>query len=145
MVYLDNKRGWIRIVEAFVAVLIVSGVVLIIIGNQGVKRDDGSQQVHDMEISILRKIQLNDSLRAEILGTSGVVKWDDVNMPAQTKIKIQAEIPSELDCVAQICEPADLCFLNEEHEGNVFAESVVINSDLQTFNPRMLKLFCWNK
>ena len=66
-----NKKGWIRIIEAFVAILLVAGVVLVVVGRGNFQREDISQIFHDAEFSILREIQLNDTLRNEILGTSG--------------------------------------------------------------------------
>ncbi len=141
-----NKKGWIRIIEAFVAILLVAGVVLVVVGRGNFQREDISQIFHDAEFSILREIQLNDTLREEILGTSGTIEWKDFPSQApKTRGKIESRIPSYLECSANICWPSDPCFLAEEQERDVYAESVIITSNLQTFNPRLLKLFCWGK
>jgi len=141
-----NKKGWIRIIEAFVAILLVAGVVLVVIGRGNFQREDISQIVHDAEFSILREIQLNDTLREEILGTNGTIEWKDFPSQApKTRDKIESRIPSYLECSANICRTSDPCFLAEEQERDVYAETVIITSNLQTFNPRLLKLFCWEK
>ncbi|GAJ11607.1 unnamed protein product, partial [marine sediment metagenome] len=62
-----NKRGWIRIVEAFVAILLVTGVLLVIINKQYIGKDDISAKVYDVELSILREIQSDTALRDSIL------------------------------------------------------------------------------
>ena len=134
-----NNRGWIRIAEAFVSVLIVVGAAIIVI-NGGIQGDDISEKIYDVEISILRGICLNESLRSEILGTSGIIDWDD--FPSQIKNKIIDETPGELECIAKICLPESVCLLEEESEKNVYAHSVLIFSTLTNYNPRIIKLFC---
>ena len=140
---INNNRGWIKIVEAFAAILIVSGIVLIIIAQTDMKRQDNSATIHDIEVSILRGIELNDSLRKEILDTSNFVEWG--SFPSGVKANIEGKTPSYIECKAQICNPSDECLFTEPHDGDVFAEPVIISSDMDTFKPRMLKIFCWEK
>jgi len=74
---MKNKRGWIKIVEAFVAVLLIAGVVLIIIDKEYLKKEDISSEVYDTELKILKEIQLNNTLRENILTASPLpVNWD---------------------------------------------------------------------
>ena len=143
-----NKRGWIKIAEAFVAILLLAGIVLFVI-NKGSNENTGievSAAVQDTEISILRSIELNNTLRAEVLATNGEVEW--VNFPTQapgTKVAIENKIPNNLGCEAKICSPAGPCALSGTQEKNIYAESVIITSTQSTFKPRLLKLFCWEK
>jgi hypothetical protein len=141
---MKNKKGWIKIVEAFVAILLVAGVALIVVESGGLQREDISAGIQDIQLSIIREIQLNDTLRNEIVGTSGEVEWDgfDSNAPL-TKSKIESKTPSYLICEAKICGSGDSCFYTGEQEKDVFAQPVLISSSLDTFNPRVLKLFCW--
>ena len=139
-----NKRGWIRIVEAFVAILLIVGILVIFLGGNELEREDLSTTIHDSQVSILRGIQLNDTLRQEIINTMDMVEWDDFSSVApETEAKITSETPVGFTCVAQICDPSDLCLLTEQQEGSVYASSVLITSALDGFNPRQLKLFCW--
>src|SRR3989344_493349 len=62
-----DKRGWIRVVEAFVAILLIVGVLLFVINKGYIGKKDISKQVYDAEISVLREIELDDNLREEIL------------------------------------------------------------------------------
>ena len=90
-----NRRGWIRIVEAFTAILILAGIVLIVVGNQGIKKPDNSEQIRNSEISILREVQLNETLRTEILSVSGQVEWSNFSTYApKTKSYIEEERPN---------------------------------------------------
>lgn len=142
MISKKNKKGWIRIAEAFIAVLIVIGAAIIVVGG-GIQIEGISEKVYDIEISILREIQLNNTLRSEILITSGEIEWDE--FPSKTKNKIQNKMVNWLECVAQICLPENPCLLEGESEKSIYAQSVLITSTLDIFNPRQLKLFCWEK
>ena len=143
-----NKKGWIRIAEAFTAILLLMGAAIIVIGI-GVQREDTSKEVYDIEMFILKDIQLNNTLRSEILTTSGTIEWEELPpsppFPAETKNKIIAKTPEGIECFAKICPPEDVCLWGEESEKNVYAQSILITSTLTNFNPRQLKLFCWEK
>ncbi len=143
---MKNRRGWIKIAESFAAVLIVSSVVLLVLSKAETLQADVSPAIKDVEISILRDIQLDNTLRAEILATSGEVEWTSFSSAAPgTKTKIEGVIPSYLDCSAKICNPSSPCSLNSTVEENVYVESTMITSTLSSFNPRVLKLFCLEK
>src|SRR3989344_676445 len=83
---IKNKRGWIRIVEAFVAVLIITGLVLVIIGSSYTKEKDPSNEIYQIEEGILRDIQGNYSLRTGILShPSPPVSCSTMNIYAPTQ------------------------------------------------------------
>ncbi len=123
----------------------MAGVVLVVI-SKGEEKADISPAVQNTEVSILREIELNNTLRAEILATNGIVDWIALSSQApNTKTKIQSRIPNYLNCEAQICDPSGSCLLTGAQIDNVYVESIMITSTLDTFKPRMLKLFCWEK
>ena len=135
---MDNK-GWIRIAEAFVSVLIVIGASILVIKG-GIQGDDISEKIYDIEMSILNEIRLNENLRGEIIGTSGIIEWN--NFPSQTKNKIIDKTPGGLECTAKICSPESVCLLEGDSEKNIYAYSTLITSTLTNYNPRIIKLFC---
>src|SRR3989344_4009822 len=103
-----NKRGWIRIVEAFVALLLIMGTVLIVINKGYIGKSDISSRVYDAQLSILREIELNDALREEIVTlTSVLTEWAD--FPNGVKNKIITRTPNFLTCEAKICELDQIC------------------------------------
>ena len=142
MIRKKNNKGWIRIAEAFIAVLIVLAAAIIVVG-EGIQREDISEKVYDIEIAILMEIQLNNTLRSEILDVSIPLEWG--GFPQEIKDKIIAKTPEWLECVAKICSPESTCLWGEEPEKNVYVQSVLITSTLDDFNPRQLKLFCWEE
>jgi len=138
-----NKRGWIKIVEALVAILLISGVVLIAITQSRGAKEDIYSRIHNDQIAIIRDIQLSNSLRTEIIGTSGTIEWAD--FPAQTKARIIEKTPNYMNCSAKICSTDDICVLSGNEDKAIYAESVIISATLETYNPRRLKLFCWEE
>jgi hypothetical protein len=144
----NNRRAWIKIVEAFIAVLLIAGVLLIVISQGYIKTGDISSQVYDSQISILREIQLNENLRDLILNAEGTlpIEWD--NFPPQIKQEVNQKIPDYLECTGKICEADKECYIEEQPKKDVYAQSIVITTTLKT-DPekqlRRLKLFCWKK
>ncbi len=142
---IKNKKGWIKIVEAFVAILLVAGVLLIVISQGYIGKKDISSQVYDVEISILREIQLDDALREEVLNVTCPIEVTKDNVP-QTWNRIHDRAPSYLDCEAKICWMDEICELDEYPEKDVYAQPVAITTILETPKEkqlRQLKLFCW--
>lgn len=137
-----NKRGWIKVIEAFVTILLIIGVLIIVI-NQTRGKEDISSKVYNTELAILREVELNDSLREEIVNVEPPINWD--NLPPNVKNKIIQRTPQYLDCQAMICAPSDSCDLDDYLEKDIYVRFVLITSTLENYQPRKLKIFCWTK
>ena len=139
-----NRRGWIKIAEAFFALLLVAVVVIAVVSQISIKTAGHSSRILSVERGILKEIELNYTLRTEIINTEGIVEWE--SFPIQTRGRIQSLTPNYLTCVAKICGPTDECVLDNENEifgdEDVYADSILIYSNLEKYNPRMLKIFC---
>ena len=99
-----DKKGWIRIVEAFVAILLITGVILILLNKQEISERDISLKVYQTEIAILREIELDDNLRADILGVDKSllpVDWEDEEFPLTIKEKISERAPNYMKCIGK--------------------------------------------
>lgn len=143
-IFPERKNGWVRIVEAFVAILIITGIVLMTLDKDYIKKEDPSPKIYAVENSILENIQNNQTLRDKVVNMTPLpVEW--VNISQGIKDKIQGTIPSYLDCKAKICALSDVCLLNETLEKDVFARGVVISGNLTFYAPKQLKIFCWEK
>jgi hypothetical protein len=145
-IMIKNSKGWIKIVEAFIAILLVAGVLLIVINKGYLGEKDISSQVYDVEVAILREIQLNDTLRDYVLNAESPIEWNDENFPTEIKDKIGSRTPNYLDCEAKICRLEDDCELSEYPEKDVYAHAAAITTTLETtegYQLKQLKLFCW--
>lgn len=146
-----NKKGFVKIIEASIAVLIIASILLILINQNVSQTEDIEERIYDIQDSVFREIQLNDSLREEIVNVEDSdlpVEWeefDDGIVPELEGIKnkIETRIPSNLECVAKLCNPSNNCELNEDIEENVYSRDLILAATLETYNPRRLKLFCW--
>jgi len=142
---MKNKKGWIRIVEAFISVMLIAGVLLIVIDKGYIGKNDLSPKVYSLELSILRGIQLDEPLRNEILSVNPPISWEDNLFPLNLKNRINERVPSYLLCEAKICVLDDICALENYIQRDIYAQSVVVAANLSEYDPKQLKLFCWEK
>lgn len=151
---IKNKKGWIKIVEAFISILIIISVVLILYNKGEVGTKDLSSEIYPIERTILKEIELNADFRNKILEINDEklpVEWENFTdkngyQLASLRAKIISRLPNNLECSAKICElSGEICDLNSPVEKNIYAQSVSIAADVNTYNPRQLKLFCSTK
>jgi hypothetical protein len=145
---LKNRRGWIRIVEAFLSILLVTMVLVLVVNQQTTRQNDSSPKVYNYEVYILRIIELNDTLRNEIISVSNAVlpsTSDNATFPVNVTNQINLATPGSLVCAAEICSTGDICNFWLRINRDIYAQRIFITSTLQTYSPRQLKLFCWPK
>lgn len=144
-----NKRGWIRIVEAFIAILLLAGVLFVIVTKNSSNNNTFQEEMSKKELAILRDVELNNSLRAEILAVGSTnlpVEWENFGSGLQNvKDRIIYLTPKNLECKAKICLMNESCIMEESSKEDLYAESVIISADIDTYSPRQLKLFCMKK
>jgi len=141
-----NKKAWVKVIEVFFSILLVMGIIFLMISKTYSKKNI-SEKISEMETSIVTDIQINSSLRAEVLSASVPSNWSSFNSSGLSGVqnKILGSKLSGLDCEAKICSTTDICFMDSTIDKDVYAESVIIAADLTTYNPRQLKIFCWEK
>lgn len=144
------KRGWVRLVEMTIAILLISGLLFLFIGKNQIKKEDISLQVYEAEAIVLKEIQLNETLRQKIIIIDAEelpVEWTNFNSQGleEVALKIEQRIPSYLKCEAIICALDESCDYPFEKNENIYAQSVAITSTKTSVSFRQLKLFCWVK
>ncbi|MEX0921127.1 MAG: hypothetical protein WDZ62_02590 [Candidatus Pacearchaeota archaeon] len=138
---IKNKKGWIKIVESFLAILLVAGIVIVVVGGENTEED--FSEIKIMQSSILMEIRMDNSIRGEIIETGGEVSWEDVQFPNSIKNKVIDATPISFECEGKICDPGEDCSI-EEKDSNIFSKSSIIFADIDNYNPRVLKLYCWD-
>ncbi|MFA5061331.1 MAG: hypothetical protein WC494_03380 [Candidatus Pacearchaeota archaeon] len=137
-----NKRGWIRILEATIAVLIVSSVLIMIYSGHP-ERVDLSEEISSLQKSILNEISSDNNLRSHVLNSEVGSNYE---MLVQ---HIEGKIPSQLNFSLKICSLSEAsCKLDEDIfktlvDKEVFVEEIIISTDLSTYNPKKVRLFVW--
>ena len=140
-----NKGGWIKIVEAFIAILLITGVVLVIISGENLVNSDLYSEIYESQLITLRDIQMDNTLRQSVLDATTPVESDDIGFPQDVKSRIEYFSLDSLECKAKICYLASSCNLKNPPEKEIYVQIVAITSTPTTYNPKQLKLFCWNK
>jgi len=135
-----QRRGWIRIFEAVIALLLIIGVILTLASQGHILREDISEKVYDLQIGVLREIEKNQELRQEILEID-----ENANTPHNIQSIINERMPEHLVCESKICGLDKICSLANYPEKNVYARSVAITATASTYNPKQLRMFCWVK
>ncbi len=140
-----NKRGWIKIIEAFIAILLIAGVLLVVIDKGYISKGGVGKKIYEAELSILREIELDDKLRSEIL------EIDEDKLPKKgppgVVLKLDIRTPDYLECVSMVCATDVICLADVYHniplDKDVYSKAVPIFAELDKYSPRQLKLFCW--
>jgi hypothetical protein len=143
---IKNKKGWIRLIEVFISIVLLIGVLLVVASKtNSINKNDLNNEIYKSEIAILRDIELNNTLRNEILSVTPPLEWDyfgDAGLQ-DVKSRIIYLSPLIFECKAKICLIDDkACILDGLSGENVYAESVIISGNLTLYSPRQLKLFC---
>lgn len=141
-----KKRAWIRIVEAFVAIMIIISVLLVTLGEGYIDKIRMQRKIYESERAILKNIELNSSFRERILELESLpVSWQSEDFPSEIKTKIENLKPGYLECEAKICSISDPCVQDSNPSKDVYAKAVVIAASSEKYAPRQLKIFCWEE
>jgi hypothetical protein len=131
---MKGKRAWLRIVEAFIAVLIVAGALLVILSKQSTDYNIVDERVYDKQSNILDIIGKNDSLRGDII----IGRKDRVNET------ISRLMPSGWKFSIAFCKPNEICnTLETPNNKEIYASEMLVTSNLTFYNTTKLRFFIW--
>lgn len=126
-------KAWLRIVEAFIAVLIVMGVVLVVLSKQSPGANI-SEGIYEKQRHILNIISKNDSLRAFVLTGNN----------AEINNAISNMVPITWNYATEICELDSICnSVSTPNDKEVYTTEIVITSTLTQYSPKKLRFFVW--
>ena len=147
-----NKKGWIRIVEASIAVLLIASTVLLVYENRKIQSNES--QLENLISPILEEMANNNTIRNRTLS------YDTTNSP---NLPANAQIINDLAQFAKkritytnlnysiiICEPNNLngCSLTDyalDAVGGVFVKERIIGASLlgTNLNPKKIRFYIW--
>ena len=151
-----NKRGWIRILEATIAVMLVSGVLVVVYSRQVDRGVAPADYFYSLQRQILADISSRSDLRMAVLN----VDVDDSSDGSFVIINnfVNGTVPDAFGYYLRVCVLGDICKMKEDVyvttvEKDVFVEEVVISSDLgdgtgipeNGWVPKKLRFFIWEK
>jgi hypothetical protein len=130
------KRGWMRILESVIAVLIMASVLIVIYTNKPVAISY-SDYVSNLEINLLDNIGSNESLRAAVLDSN----------TSFLKNYIVANIPSNFNSDVVVCnlDQSSNCIISISSSKEVFVEGRMISANLTKYDPKLVRIYVWEK
>ena len=133
---IKNKKGWTSVIEEFVSILLIAGIMVAVVNSNAVQKPKLSEQIYKEQALTLKIIQMDDEMRASILN-------NDLSQKINGTIK--DTMPDYLECEAKICGLNEGCNLDEILEKEIFVKSVMITTNGEDYIPKELKLWCWEK
>lgn len=126
-----NKKAWIRILEASMAVMIIASVLLVIYSRNN-PQVDRQEQVYSIQREMLDFVSENQTLRGFV-----------VNGNEEELSKVLSNfVPKRYDFKIFICDVDRSCgFIDINKE--VFVQERLIVGNLQDYNPKKLRIFMW--
>lgn len=141
-----DKKGFLRLVEAVIAIMIIIGVVLVIsVRNKPVSEVDLTDSIPPY----LDEIAKDSDLRERIVQAIDNTELDSIEDEIKdTFLKERIKNPSIGYDVA-ICDPPDiLCPLEpypSDASRGVFAGEAIVSSVLPKYGPKKVKIYLWIK
>jgi len=128
-----NKKAWIRIAEAFIAITLIFSVFITLYSKQATKTDI-SDEVYSLQEALLKQIANDEGLRQNVLNNdnASIIKFSE------------DKIPKSFNYTIKICNLNEICSM-DNYKKEVFASETVISSTLTTYNPKVVKIFMWRK
>lgn len=142
-----NKRGWIRIVEASISILIILGVLLVLVNVNKIRIEE---DLTPRLSPLLAEMAENLTIREMVINYNPVLAEDNgINMEILSQFYsfLDTRIGRNFEYKVRVCQPDKICALDYYPDtGNVYAAdrlfSTTLNSD---FTPKRVKIFLWLK
>ncbi len=164
-----NKRSWIKVVEAFIAILIISAAIIFFSTRD--KAPNINEQVYVKQKAILDIISNNDEFRNEIIGIDLSTKSnkceeinkgseegnnDDANDKYEFIKFIEKSIPQYWEFTTNICEIDKIGNTGTPIDREVYVTETIITANYSDYGfrspgsedekiPRKIRLFIWAK
>ena len=130
---IKNKKAWVRILEAFIAVTIIAGFFTYIYVSR-VQPPRETNEVYKTQKALLGLIAENTTLRNQVLEKN----------ESEVRNFLKDKIAPSFEFNVRICELEEICSL-DSYKKEVSAADTVISSNLSIYSPKKLKLFMWVK
>ena len=151
-----NKRGWLRILEATIAVMIVSGVLVVVYSRQVDRGIAPADYFYSLQKQILADISSRSDLRLAVLNVveENIETDSNFNMTYQF---IKGKVPDAFGFSIRVCDfgdETDFCKMDDDtyistREKDIFVEEIIISSELGSGpdavvgDPKKLRFFIW--
>jgi hypothetical protein len=132
-----NKKALFRILEAFIAVMIILGVVLVMVSRQRIESSK-NEEIISLQKQIIDYVKVDEKTRSEILSNNSL----------SVNLVITKTIPSWLNYSVNICDASVICPNPVSNiKGQVYADEILITANKTYYpgNATRLVIFMWEK
>ena len=133
-----DKKAYIRTMEAILAIIIIFIFIFTILPRQE-QQDIEPRETRLLRESILNEIGRNETFRQQVLNDNN----SSINVYVGQAVSLVGNygfIANIQDANAGITQPSGL-----PDDKSVYADSIVISSNLQTLDPKVVTLYIWEK
>ncbi len=135
---IKNKKGWLRILEAFLAIVLLTGFFVFIYGMRE-RPDRRRDEIYEISDRFLEDISGNRDLRSSIVKEGSGAEGDVENY-----INNSDRMPEYLDYTIRICDAVDICG-PDEYRPDMYSRAGIISADIEKYDPKKLRIFIWEK
>lgn len=133
---LKQKKGWIRIVEATIALLIIFGFLLTAI-SQTTEKPNFQEAIYKIQAEILEKAIELKEVRSGIL--------NDNTGPLNDFIS-KSDLPKNLEYETKICDIDESCPPSKTVENKeIYVSEIVVKDDEKGIKNKKVAFFVWRK
>lgn len=136
-----NKKGWIKIIEAFMSLIFLLGFLMIIIGNHNAS-EVNSVGVENSITNILNVVETNSTLRNSVLSAKLPSYSDNTSFPPDISYYLDNNSFLGYSCEMGICSFEDNCPIYSNIAGDVYSSEILVFSNSTYYSPRKVKLSC---
>jgi hypothetical protein len=129
-----NKKGWLRILEAFIAIILIAGVLAFVYSRTIGKPTDRAEEIYKLQKTILDEIAADPQFRNASLQMDEVIISEFVG----------DRVPPGFNYTVRICDVADICGL-PYYKKEVYSSERIISSTLEEYDPKKVKIFMWRE
>ncbi|MFH1376978.1 MAG: hypothetical protein ABIH25_05070 [Candidatus Woesearchaeota archaeon] len=145
-----NKRGYMKTLEALLAIVIFLVALFAILSVQPSKEDLKPQDIELMQDTILNQIQHNEVYRTEIQN-------DNIGIGSDIYTFINDRLPFTLDFIIKSCDDVntncnidtDPKYIDFQAADKVYADSIIISEETEnpenSYQSRLFILYLWRK
>jgi hypothetical protein len=134
-----DKKGFLRVVEASIAIIIIMSVLFVFYTNS---REQKSLDLSERSRDVLLELSRNVSLRNDVLDYDVTLQGAPGSVEELVDLKIfEAYLETEI----RVCDIDQVCGRSTVVERDVFSGERIISADLIEFKPRKVRLFIWER
>ncbi len=132
--YLENKRAWLKIVEAFTAILLIMSVLLVIQNKNSNELEREREKLNAENLhSVVDLITQSSQLRAIVLGGNETTLYE----------AIANYTPRNMNYTVRICNLGEVCSSLVYIPYETYSEDATVSANLTVYNPKLAKIFFW--